>query len=114
MRHLRQIEEIIRDFGNPYIDILHNTSVSPQKHVVSMLRQVHLLCACVTPHFFTSEWVRLELHLATYLKIPILFIDLTAFSQGGVLTMKTLRKEFTAMISSYQESNENANLILTF
>lgn len=69
---LEAVESVISIIGDPYIDLLHNHSNNRQAHVIRMLQEATALFACITPGFFNSEWVQLELHLAKLRGIPIL------------------------------------------
>lgn len=68
---LRSISSILYLIGNPYIDILHNKSKDPQNHVIDKLINSSILISCITPSFFQSEWVQLELKIAKDKNIPI-------------------------------------------
>ena len=72
---LSGIERRLGEIGNPYIDLLHNKSSHPQHHVIQMLNQSAILCACITPASYTSKWFRLEINLAARQGKPI--IELT-------------------------------------
>jgi hypothetical protein len=71
---LRKMESLLSQFGTPYIDLLHNKSLTPQTYVISMLEQSSVLCAYLTPGFLESEWVQLELELAYKNQIPVLWV----------------------------------------
>jgi hypothetical protein len=71
---LRSLEADLMCTGNPYIDVLHNRSTRPQEHVMEMLSQASILLAFVTPAFFSSPWVRVELVTAIRRRMPIVFV----------------------------------------
>jgi hypothetical protein len=78
---LRQIESVLAKYGTPYIDILHNNSLTPQLYVISMLEKSSVLCAYLTPGFLKSEWVQFELNFANRNAIPILWINTEFFKE---------------------------------
>jgi hypothetical protein len=69
---LQEVEAIVAQLGDPYIDLLHNQSINRQAQVVAMLEQASALYACVTPGFLRSEWVQFELAMARMRGILIL------------------------------------------
>jgi hypothetical protein len=73
---LRLMELEVARWGNPYIDLLHNRSADPQRYVIEMLNRASILLACITPKFWESEWVRLELSIARQRRIPIIAFSL--------------------------------------
>ena len=77
---LHHVEEILSSFGNPYIDILHNNSSNPQEYVIKKLQDSTVLCALITPKYFKSNWVQIELYIATQKGMPIIAIDLISNS----------------------------------
>ena len=72
---LSGLEYLLSEVGTPYIDILHNNSPRPQEHVMAMLNEASVFCACVTPGFHQSEWVRLECAMARKLNLPVVMLD---------------------------------------
>jgi hypothetical protein len=76
MQRLREVESILTQFGDPYIDLLHNKSLNPQRHVVTMLYKASILLAFLTPNFYESNWVQFELMVAKMRGIPIINLDL--------------------------------------
>jgi|GEM_PF-1831314 hypothetical protein len=77
---LQHYEKILSGFGNPYIDILHNNSLNPQEYVIRMLQESTIFCALITPKYFESNWVQIELNIATWKRIPVVVIDLISNS----------------------------------
>lgn len=73
---LQYFEKILSSFGNPYIDILHNNSSNPQDYVIKMLQESTVVCALITPKYFKSTWVQIELYIASQKGIPVIAIDL--------------------------------------
>ena len=72
---LSKLEHLLSEVGAPYIDILHNDSPHPQEHVMAMLNEASVFCACVTPGFHQSEWVQLECAMARKLNLPVIKLD---------------------------------------
>jgi hypothetical protein len=70
------MEEWLTTFGDPYVDALHNHSDVPQEHVIAMLESSSMLIACITPAYFDSPWVRLELEAARQCGIPMVGLRL--------------------------------------
>lgn len=77
---LQHFEKILLNFGNPYIDILHNNSSNPQEYVIKMLQESTVICALITPKYFKSTWVQIELYIAAQKGIPVISIDLISNS----------------------------------
>lgn len=69
---LSRIERRLAVIGKPYIDLLHNNSPDPQQHVMQMLRQSAVLCVCLTPASYASEWFQLEVKTAAQQGKPII------------------------------------------
>jgi hypothetical protein len=93
---LRALEENLQGFGEPYIHLFDEyVGTNPQAHVVSELGKSDLLYGFVTPGFFDSEWVQLEMSTAKALGIPIVFGDSTASnmpsSERGIATAGCVR-----------------------
>jgi hypothetical protein len=72
---LRFLEARLSRYGRAYIDLLHNHSRSPQAHVIKTLMGASVLCACVTPGFYDSEWVQIELLVARLRGIPVVPVE---------------------------------------
>lgn len=70
-KRLHTLDEIMSPLGQVYIDILHNKSVKPQQNVFDELMSSDVLIACVTPGFFRSEWVQIELLTASQCNLKI-------------------------------------------
>jgi hypothetical protein len=73
---LQEIESIFLKIGEPYIDILHNKSANPQDHVINMLGSSEVFCSLVTPGYFQSDWVQIELDIAIKMRIPMVEVVL--------------------------------------
>lgn len=71
---LRQLENLLSTFSKPYIDLLHNRSLSPQEYVLEMLKKSDAILALVTKEYFDSEWVRVEINTAISLNIPVFYV----------------------------------------
>ncbi len=101
MSKLRQIETFLSQYGNPYIDLLHNNIQAHPSCVISALKQSSILCAYVTPGFLNSKWVQFELSLAQKYDIPLLWCNVNSpimnstknvAQQSVHLTLGILRK----------------------
>lgn len=73
---LQYLEAFFSTLGDPYIDILHNKSPDPQEYVMRVLRQSEVFYALITPKYFESSWVQLELGIAVQRHIPIIALVL--------------------------------------
>ncbi|NJL41055.1 MAG: hypothetical protein HC899_33230 [Leptolyngbyaceae cyanobacterium SM1_4_3] len=73
---LQYFEYAFSKLGDPYIDILHNKDPNPQEHVMRVLKQAEIFCAVITPKYFESSWVQLELNIAIQRHIPIIALVL--------------------------------------
>jgi hypothetical protein len=73
-------EKILSIFGRPYIDILHNESSDPQGYVMNTLENSDIFCALVTPEYFESHWVQIELNFAVIKQMPIVAIHVTSLA----------------------------------
>jgi hypothetical protein len=89
MQRLKGIESILKQFGDPYIDLLHNQSLNPQRHVVTMLYKSSVLLAFLTPRFYESNWVQLELMIAKIRGIPIINLDLMVNAKLSLRNLPT-------------------------
>ncbi|EMH2329681.1 TIR domain-containing protein [Citrobacter freundii] len=67
--------EIIENYGNCYIDLLHNKSKDKQKHVELMLSQADLLLLISSDSISESKWVQWELNEAKKRGTPILVVE---------------------------------------
>ena len=79
---LRRLETLVGKLGHPYIDCLHNKSLNPQRHVIERLQESSFLFACITPGFFKSEWVRLELNIAKMKRIPVIALPVKSLIEN--------------------------------
>jgi hypothetical protein len=75
---LIKLQDSLGAFCLPYIDLLHNDGPDYQESVVAALHNSDLLLACISPGFFSSPWVNLELSLAQRRRIPISPLLLTS------------------------------------
>ncbi|MBB4635695.1 TIR domain-containing protein [Longimicrobium terrae] len=92
------LDSYLREFGDPYIDLLHNPGEDHQRHVLTMLRSASLVLAIVTPKYDRSEWVKLELALAHQHQIPIMSVDAPRGITGAALSALFVSEECTAGI----------------
>jgi TIR domain len=85
---LRYFENILSSLGEPYIDILHNTSPDPQGHVLDTLEDSKIFCALITPEYFQSHWVQIELDMAIKRHIPIIAIIVSSQRDNNTLEQR--------------------------
>jgi len=76
IEYLQYFENVFSKLGDPYIDILHNKDPYPQEHVMRVLKQSEVFYALITPRYFESSWVQLELNIAIQRHIPIIAVVL--------------------------------------
>lgn len=74
---LESMCEVLSEYGNYYIDLLHNNSSDKQRHVELMLSQAKLLLLISSSSIGKSEWVRWELTEAEKNSIPIIAVQAT-------------------------------------
>ncbi len=79
------LESYISRFGKPYIDLLHNIDSDPQRYVIEQLEQSSLLIACITPQFFHSPWVQIELKIASRLRIPVVLMSIEKLKSSNYI-----------------------------
>ena len=96
---LAGLESLLSKTGTPYIDILHNSSQHPQEYVMQMLNEASIFCACMTPGFLQSEWVRLECATAYNLGLPIIELDCGSLVNGDNLEVPLLNNEVSATLN---------------
>lgn len=73
---LRSLEMYLRGFCKPFIHCLaERGSEWEQIHVISSLVTSHAILIVKSPAISSSEWVRLEIRIATLLRIPVLELD---------------------------------------
>lgn len=78
---LTAIEQELSAISAPYIDLLHNRGPNHQAAVFAALRESSLVLACITPGFFHSPWVKLELATARNRGTPIVPLMLPGFRE---------------------------------
>lgn len=66
---LKQIFDKLSNSGEVYIDLLHNKSNFPQLHVIKQLISSDEFIVIKTPNVTESPWCRLEMSLATFMRI---------------------------------------------
>ena len=93
---LQYFENLFSNFGYPYIDILHNQSPDPQEYVIRILKQSKFFCALITPKYFESNWVQIELNIATQMRIPIIAIVFDQKANSSIQQMAKLSFEQVA------------------
>lgn len=74
---LESMCDVLSEYGNFYIDLLHNNSSDKQRHVELMLSQAKLLLLISSSSIGKSEWVRWELTEAGRSSIPIIAVQAT-------------------------------------
>jgi hypothetical protein len=73
---LRSLEIYLRGFCKPFIHCLaEQGSKWEQIHVISSLVTSHAILIVKSPATSSSEWVQLEIGIATFLRIPVLELD---------------------------------------
>lgn len=73
---LERMSEILSNYGNCYIDLLHNNAIhNKQQYVEQMLSQAKLLLLISSDSIDKSEWVQWELCEAERRHIPIIVIQ---------------------------------------
>lgn len=97
---LESISEVLSEYGNYYIDLLHNNSSDKQRHVEKKLSQAKLLLLISSSSIDKSEWVRWELTEAERSCIPIIKINATPNKNETLSNLKSiLASEFENVTS---------------
>lgn len=87
---LECISEVLSNYGDFYIDLLHNDSNNKQRHVEEMLSQADLLLVVSSSSIRESEWVRWELAEAESNGIPIIEIQATPNRNETINNLKVV------------------------
>lgn len=107
---LESISEVLSEYGNYYIDLLHNNSNDKQRHVEKMLSQAKLLLLISSSSIGKSEWVRWELKEAERSCIPIIKIKATPNKNETLRNLKSiLASEFENLTSQNSISQLRCN-----
>jgi len=85
---LESASEVLSEFGNYYIDLLHNDSIDKQHHVELMLSQAQLLILILSSSVNESEWVQWELREAAKNDIPIISVQATSDRKETINNLK--------------------------
>lgn len=96
VQDLQRLEHFFSFFGDPYIDILHNKSLKPQEYVIKNLKQSKIFFALITPKYFESSWVQLELNIAIQNHIPIIAVFLIERTNNSIHQMNQLNVKLVA------------------
>lgn len=72
---LTKLEEKISKIATAYVDIIHNSSVVPQIHVIRQLIKASHILLILTPKVYDSPWVKFELILAKLLNKKIIKVS---------------------------------------
>ncbi|OPC03169.1 hypothetical protein BAS10_17795 [Elizabethkingia meningoseptica] len=73
---LKDIEKILLEYGNVFIDLLHNDSVEPQKRVIQELDKADILIVINTKSINDSKWVNFEIKKSNIKKIRIVKLSI--------------------------------------
>jgi hypothetical protein len=73
---LYNLDEALKEIGNPFIDLLHNKSTQRQSRVMRELETSDLLLLIDCAEVDDSGWVRIEIDRALQLNIPIIKMPL--------------------------------------
>lgn len=68
---LKNIDNELKNFGEVFIDLIHNTSDEKQEFVIQKMIEATEIVLIKTPNLMKSEWVEIELNLARELNKPI-------------------------------------------
>lgn len=69
---LLNIYNDLQNYGNVFIDLIHNTSINKQEYVLEKLRTSSHIVIINTPKISESKWAQLELKIANEQKKQIL------------------------------------------
>ncbi len=72
---LKELQAILIDDCNVYIDLLDNDSIDKQKRVENELKMADFIIILKTININQSKWVKREIFLANKYKIPIVEFD---------------------------------------
>ncbi|MGU9852377.1 TIR domain-containing protein [Pseudomonas koreensis] len=86
------------EFGEPYIDLIHNTAENKQAHVENNLLKSDILILISSESVSKSNWVLWELKKAKLLGIPVIKISANEEDVPNIPTM--LRIELNKLASN--------------
>jgi len=69
---LLKINEDLKQYGNVFIDLIHNNSENKQEYVLQMLYESSHIVIVETPKIRESKWAQMELKIAGEQKKTIL------------------------------------------
>lgn len=69
---LESVAEALSTYGMVFVDCLHNKSLNSQQRVIHELCVSTGLVLILSPGVLTSPWVKLELHVASLLRVPLI------------------------------------------
>ncbi len=108
---LASLASSLAPFSSPYVDVLHNRSEDPQRHVLRQLMACELLLACKTPGFLESPWVRLELSLAAAGALPVVAVTIEPYqAERGCLETTVLSALTSHRVTRVERSNNGLKL----
>lgn len=81
---LKDIEKILLNYGDVYIDLLHNDSIYPQKKVIEELDKADILIVINTKNINNSKWVNFEVKRSDIRKIKIIKISINNILEGNI------------------------------
>lgn len=96
---LESVAEKFSSYGMVFVDCLHNKSPNSQERVIHELCLSTGLVLILSPSALSSPWVKLELYLASLLRVPLIGIchldnyNNIAGKMGRFLPQGVLRKE---------------------
>jgi hypothetical protein len=98
---LECVSKVLLEFGEYYIDMLHNDSSNKQSHVDIMLSQAKSLLLISSSSVNESEWVQWELQEAERYRIPIITVHATPNREETIKNLQlTLSSEFKKLTRS--------------
>lgn len=71
---LESVAETLSPYGMVFVDYLHNKSLNSQQRVIHELFLSTGLVLILSPGALASPWVKLEIYLASLLRVPLIGI----------------------------------------
>lgn len=79
---LNKYFHILKQYGEVFIDILHNDSLNKQERVFNELDKCDVFILIESDNIYKSEWVLLEIEQASKLKKKIIKISLESLKES--------------------------------
>ena len=76
LNFLHSVAEVVANFGDPFVDLIHNNATDKQAHVESKLVAADLMLLISSESVPKSQWVQWELQKAKSEQIPILSVPI--------------------------------------